>query len=256
MNGKMIRDYILNVSFENHLRNLPVAFSHCDYLYQFYEALAKNYTDASLIFGEDEGAQAHYLAIDDHLGLKFKASTQIEDTLHLSTLHKLIINENVASLFKYIDNNHSGCALGIAEGLALANPYKNVIVNFSDYSMLKEDMLSALAFLLDQGTRISNLIVMINACTYKGVRSLERVINSFYKSTSLKTYFIDGHKWDIRPYNEFLTDVAKAAKVVVFNTTLGYGITEFIENPEYFKYLELQTSEQLKAYQASLSVRN
>lgn len=248
-----IREYILNECFERQWKNIPVAFSMCDYLYQLYKVISNDYSNYYFVNGEVRGACAHYLSLDDHFGFKFKALDTLSENLGAS-INSAFTNALMQTKFKYTDVSNAGNALSVAMGLAWGT-HKKVLCNISDEYFLKENCLSALQYLFNCAYRFPNLFLTINACTYKDNLALENIISSLYKTTDLKTFFIDGHEWKLSLYNEFIKDNSEKPKVIVFNTELGRGIDEFERYPVGYSNKVIPSLDALKHYQEILRIQ-
>jgi len=226
---------LLEYSFKHKLAHIPSALS----MYNYLECLFEHYIDKEdiIILGKPFGAQAYYLI--------WKEMGWLDDIDNLSVGVK---HEEI----DFIDYSEEtiGNALGVAIGMAIAQPQKQVFVNITDATLQMGNTLEAIQFIGHHN--IHNILVTIDYNGNQVTGSTDEIIGvdgveSLFRDYKWNVYHsIDGNdfedccntlqKWDTEYHYEkkFLRP-----SVIYFHTTKGYGVPYMKKNPKEWHYKKL-----------------
>ena len=230
----MIAQELLEYSYEQQLTHIPSALSMLDYVdFLFTNEIVTR--DDFIVIGKPFGAQAYYLTwrrlgwLDqiEHLGVGVKHD-EIE--------------------FVDYGEETMGNALGVATGIAMANPSKRVWVNITDATLQMGNTLEAIQFI--GHNQIKNIFLTIDyndkqvtGSTHE-VLSVDPVIEMF-KGYGWRGKLIDGHN-----YNEMSKVFYKLSdeqpNVVVCKTKKGNGVKSFLQEPKKWHYKKIETEKELQ----------
>jgi transketolase len=183
----------------------------------------KPYRD-KIVLGKPFGSQAYYL-IWRHLG-------------YLDDITDLSMGVKHAEI-DFVDYSEEtmGNALGVAAGIAMANPNQRVWVNLTDATLQMGSTLEAIQYI--GHNNIKNIIVAVdnNNCQVTGntsdVLSIAPVIDFFSKN-----------KWDVVQCNghdesaidDLFPMTLSAPTATVYNTIKGYGVSYMENDPMKWHY--------------------
>ena len=136
---------LLEYSFKHNLAHIPSALSMYTYIQEIFGRYIKE--DDIIIIGKPFGAQAYYLV--------WKELGWIDDIDNLSVGVK-------HSEIPFVDYSEEtiGNALGVAIGMAIANPKKRVYVNITDATLQMGNTLEAIQFIGQN--KLSNIFVSVD----------------------------------------------------------------------------------------------
>ena len=225
---------IIQYSFKNNLSHIPSALSMLQYLnflfkYHFVEK------DDIIILGKPFGAQAYYL-IWKNLGWL----DNIEE-LGAGVKHDEI---------SFVDYSEEtiGNALGVAIGMAIAEPQKKVWVNLTDATLQMGNTLEAIQYIGQH--KITNIVVTIDnnnmqvTGTTRDVIAVDPIFKMFedYDWDSYHCHLGNDYdevhsildEWNIT-YEEFKCKPS----VIIFDTIKGFGVSYMEKNPKAWHYKKL-----------------
>lgn len=244
-----LRREILQASFKNKWSHIPSAFSHCDYILNFCKAL--NPENTKIIFGKPFGAQGYYIPLK-HFGF-IDTYDNLSEGLKISEVKCV---SKYPEMFEFSEET-IGNALGVAIGVALANPTKVIWCNISDASLQMGQTLEALLFILEHSKELKNLNVSIDYNGWQVLTELNPditpIIDIIYNSNKIRATFCSGHVFDEEHDNSDLTlRIHDKASFYVFNTVKGKGIQDFERNPKYWHYQSISTIDELERLEGSI----
>jgi len=227
---------LLKFSFDNKLSHIPSALSMIDYVQVlFEEEIVKPYRD-HIIIGKPFGAQTYYL-----LWKKLGFLTNIE-TLSVGVKHDEI------DFVKYGEET-MGNALGVAIGVALAEPDKRVWVNLSDATLQMGNLLEALQFIGHH--RLKNILVTVDYNNSQVTGSINDIL-----SVDPVIDLCKGYGWNVQePNGHELLNIKEAynkidnslPNIVFFKTIKGHGFRSMIKDIKKWHYKKIETLEELQS---------
>lgn len=238
-----LRYEILTATYENGWSHIPSAFSHVDYIWNFCKTL--NSENTKIVFGKPFGAQGYYIPFL-HSGI-INSYEGLSEGVKIQELKERSKYQN---LFEFSEET-IGNALGVAIGVALANPTKTIWCNISDAALQMGQTLEALLFVFEHANKLRNLNVSID---YNGWQVLSEltpditpIIEMIYKSDKIRAVFCSGHDFSEENDNIDLSlGIFDKPTFYVFNTTKGKGITLLESNPKYWHYQGINSLDSLK----------
>lgn len=228
-----IHKQLLEYSYKQKLTHIPSALSMLDYVdFLFTHEIVTR--DDLIVIGKPFGAQTYYL-----------------------TWQRLGWLDNIESLgvgvkhdeIDFVDYGEEtmGNALGVAIGMAIANPDKRVWVNITDATLQMGNTLEAIQFI--GHNQISNILLTIDyndkqvTGSTHSVLTVDPVIDLF-KGYNWRTRTVDGHTQRelAKVFHNITTD---QPNVVVCKTNKGHGVKSFLHDPKKWHYKKIESQEEL-----------
>lgn len=219
---------LMSFSRDHKLTHVPSALSMLTYIDTiFTNKLIVPYRDR-IVIGKPFGSQAYYL-IWRRLGY-------IDDIESLSVGVK-------HSEIDFVDYGEEtmGNALGVATGIAIANPDQTVWVNITDATLQMGSTLEAIQYI--GHNNIKNIIMTVdnNDCQVTGR-------TSSVLSTTPVIDFIYNNRWDVTecPGHEpqAILDMYPTTtlnpQAIIYNTTKGYGVSYMEQDPITWHYKPIE----------------
>ena len=231
---------LLEYSFKNNLSHIPSALSMLDYIDVLFSEKFVTPED-NIVIGKPFGSQAYYL-----VWRKLGYIKNIE-LLSVGVKHEEI---------PFVDYGEEtmGNSLGVAVGIALANPKKRVWVNVSDATLQMGNMLEAIQFIGHNSIKNIFLTIDYNNAQVTGkindVLRIDPVINLF-EEYDWFVQEVHGHdKTDLK--NKFMNLSNKLPNVVFCHTKKGHGIRSIEEDIKKWHYKKIETLNELQSLVAEL----
>lgn len=231
-----ISNRILQYSFDHQLTHVPSALSMLTYIdVLFTNEYIKPYRDR-IVLGKPFGSQAYYILWKD-LGYL----TEIED-LSVGVKHDEI---------KFVDYGEEtmGNALGVATGIALANPQQLVWVNITDATLQMGSTLEALQYIGHH--RIYNVLVTVDYNNMQVTGFTDNVLTvdpiiDMCRGYDWLTYDVEGHdvdkikeNWN-HSVNSPLSRNQPRPRIFFFKTTKGHGVPYMEKDPVKWHYKPME----------------
>jgi transketolase len=232
MNAKKLLEY----SYENGLRHIASALSMLDYVdVLFAEEHVKPYRD-HIVIGKPFGAQAYYLVW--------------QEQGHLGKIDDLSVGVKHDELF-FVDYGEEtmGNALGVAAGIALANPDKRVWVNISDATLQMGNALEALQFI--GHNKISNIFVTVDYNNSQVTGAVADILPVKPIIQLCRHYYwwvqeVNGH--DRAALSNAFNNLADTVPNIVFCVTeKGHGVEQIREDLKKWHYKKIETLTELQS---------
>lgn len=224
------REQILRYSYEHGLTHIASALSQADYIYElFTKELVVPYRD-KIVIGKVFGAQSYTLVwkelgyVDDIDGITFIEHDK----------------------FPFVDfaEYTLGNSLGVAAGIAIANPDQMVWVNISDGALQMGNTLEAIQFIGHHKLNNIQLTVDFNGGQVTG--RTEDVLDVRPVISLLESY-----GWDIQ-HDLDSFGVGCVPRAYIMNNPKGKGVKTMEENIRLWHYRKIETSEELQSLVAEL----
>jgi len=219
---------LLEFSYENKLTHVPSALSMLTYIdVLFTNEHIKPYRD-KIVLGKPFGSQAYYLV--------WKRLGYLNDIESLS----IGVKHNEIDFVEYSEET-MGNALGVAAGIAIANPNQKVWVNLTDATLQMGSTLEAIQYI--GHNNIKNIIVAIdnNNCQVTGatsdILSTQPVIDFFFNN---KWDVIQCNGHDASAINDMFPVTLSAPTATVYNTIKGYGVGYMQSDPVKWHYKPME----------------
>lgn len=220
---------LVDYSYTHQLTHVPSALSMLTYVdVLFRQKIIVPYRDR-IVLGKPFGSQAYYL-IWQELGY-----LETIDTLSVGVKHDEI---------EFVDYGEEtmGNALGVAIGIAIANPEQKVWVNITDATLQMGSTLEAIQYA--GHNKINNIILTVdnNNCQVTGNTS-----DIIPVTPSIK--FIGENMWDTVQCNGhdphaikdlFMRFDSQCPKAYIFNTVKGYGVPYMEADPIKWHYRPIE----------------
>lgn len=230
---------LLEYSYDHKLSHIPSALSMLDYVDVLFTNGFVTPND-KIVIGKPFGAQAYYL-VWRKLG-------------YLVDIEKLGVGIKHDEI-DFVDYSEEtmGNALGVATGIAIANPDKRVWVNISDAALQMGNTLEALQFI--GHNNIKNVFVTVD---YNGaqVTGYTSDILSVHPVKDMCRHYhwwvqeVDGHdKAKLKLAFGNLIDTS--ANIVFCNTRKGNGVNEMIKDIKKWHYKKIETWTELQSLVAA-----
>jgi len=225
---------LLTYSYKQSLSHIPSALSMLDYVnVLFTEKVIVPHRDHILI-GKPFGAQAYYLVWQ-----KLGYLTEIAN-LSVGVKHDEI---------PFVDYGEEtmGNALGVATGIAIANPDKRVWVNITDASLQMGTVLEALQFI--GHNKIKNIFVTVDYNNAQVTGDVNDILSvapciEFCKKYSWWVQEVDGHDKDkLKSAFNNLTD--SLPNIVFCKTVKGHGVDKMTTDIKTWHYKKISSLEEL-----------
>lgn len=218
-------EQLLRFSYENKLTHVPSALSMLTYVETiFNNKLIVPYRDR-IVLGKPFGSQAYYL-VWQKLGY-------IEDITNLSVGVK-------HSEIDFVDYGEEtmGNALGVATGIAIAQPDQRVWVNITDATLQMGSTLEALQYI--SHNNINNIIVTVDYNNMQVTGATNDVLNvdpviSFCSSANWSTHITDGHDYD-KIKTPWLSTRPMRPVIIFYKTIKGFGVDYMMNDPVKWHY--------------------
>jgi transketolase N-terminal domain/subunit len=231
----MIAKELLEYSYKNKLSHIPSALSMLDYVnFLFSEEVVKR--DDIIVIGKPFGAQAYYL-IWQRLGWLDNI-----ESLSVGVKHDEI---------DFVDYGEEtmGNALGVAIGMALANPEKQVWVNITDATLQMGNTLEAIQFI--GHNQIKNILLTIDYNNKQVTGNTEDVLSvepiyDLFLNYKWRTQGVDGHS--VKGLSNVFSRLDNNQPNVVFcYTDKGHGVQTFLEEPKKWHYQKIESQRELQS---------
>ena len=220
---------LLEHSYNKQLTHVPSALSMLTYVRTLFKnEFIKPYRDR-IVLGKPFGSQAYYLI--------WKELGYLDDIEGLS----MGVKHNEIEFVDYSEET-MGNALGVAAGIAMANPDQRVWVNLTDATLQMGSTLEAIQFIGHH--RLNNIILSVdyNNCQVTGSTSdiipVKPVIN-FFRECRWDVIECDGHnETEIREsfYERF--DAFPCA--FIYKTIKGFGVGYMENDPVKWHYRPME----------------
>lgn len=222
-----LQDVIL-YSYNNKLTHVPSALSMLTYLdVLFTNNYIVPYRDR-IVLGKPFGSQAYYI-LWQKLGYL-----------------KNIVNLSVGVKHSEIDfvdygEETMGNALGVAIGIAIANPLQRVWVNITDATLQMGSTLEALQYI--GHNQISNIVVTVDYNNMQVTGETDQVLTVNPLINMCDEYgwcvrVIAGH--DREAIQESWVDDLDQPKIFFYKTIKGHGVDYMVNNPVEWHYKPIQ----------------
>lgn len=243
----LIKD-ALDISFDLHLGHIPSALSQIEFLadiFEYFDHVRKSFgIKTNIILGKPFGAQAYY-AIWKKLGYildsdikNFSAGVKCSECKFVTFSEETI-----------------GNALGVAIGVALADPQNITYCNLSDASLQMGATQEALLFLFQHSKELRNLVVTIDynnsqvlgKCSdIVNVDPILKMISDSSQGCSCKSFDYIENTSTLNPniLNHEILSENKGPKIFIMRTLKGKGIKD-IQKSEWH-YRKISSLEELK----------
>lgn len=228
MDLDVITNRLLKHSYDKRLTHVPSALSMLTYVYTLFSCgYIKPYRDR-IVLGKPFGSQAYYLV--------WKYLGYLDDITELS----MGVKHTEIDFVDYSEET-MGNALGVAAGIAMANPDQKVWVNLTDATLQMGSTLEAIQYI--GHNNIKNIIVAVdnNNCQVTGntseVLSVTPVIDFFFNN-----------KWDVLQCNGhcemLIQDCFPRAPIfptaVMYKTIKGFGVDYMEKDPIKWHYKPIE----------------
>jgi transketolase len=221
---------LLKYSYDNRLTHVPSALSMLTYIDTlFSEKYIVPYRDR-IILGKPFGSQAYYL-LWEKLGY-------IQDIDNLS----VGVKHNEVDFVDYSEET-MGNALGVATGIAIANPNQSVWVNLTDATLQMGSTLEALQYIGHH--LIKNIVVTVDYNNMQVTGVTDNVLTvapiiDMCRGYHWNVYEIDGH--NVNDIKEQWPDSHRfrLPRIFFFRTTKGYGVPYMEKDPVKWHYKPIE----------------
>jgi transketolase len=216
-------------SFKNKLTHVPSALSMLTYInILFTQEYVKPYRDR-IVLGKPFGSQAYYL-VWKKLGYLDNI-----DNLSMGVKHEEI---------SFVDYGEEtmGNALGVAAGMAIANPTQIVWVNITDATLQMGSTLEALQYI--GHNELNNILLTVdnNNCQVTGKTS-----DVLHVGPVLD--FIHNNNWDVvtcdghcgATIKDTYTQRSNFPRAFIYNTIKGYGVPYMECDPVKWHYRPIES---------------
>jgi len=221
-------DTLLEYSYKKKLTHVPSALSMLTYIDTlFTNKLVVPYRDR-IVLGKPFGSQAYYLV--------WKKLGYLDDIETLS----MGVKQSEIDFVDYSEET-MGNALGVATGIAIANPSQRVWVNLTDATLQMGSTLEAIQYI--GHNNIKNIIVAIdnNNCQVTGK-------TSDILSTQPVIDFLLNNRWDVIQcnghdecaINDLFPTILSTPTATVYNTVKGYGVGYMKSDPVKWHYKPME----------------
>lgn len=220
---------LIRHSYKHKLTHVPSALSMLTYVnVLFSNEFVRPYRDA-IVLGKPFGSQAYYLV--------WKKLGYLDDIDNLS----MGVKHEEIDFVNYGEET-MGNALGVAIGIAIANPTQTVWVNLTDATLQMGSTLEAIQYI--GHNKLDNILMTVdnNNCQVTGKTSdvlcVEPVVN-FIHNNKWDVVTCDGH-CDITIKDMFVPR-GEFPRAFVYNTTKGYGVPYMEQDPVKWHYRPIET---------------
>lgn len=224
---------LLEYSFKQQLTHIPSALSMLDYVdFIFSNNVVTQHN--KIVIGKPFGSQAYYL-VWRRLGW-------------LDNIEKLGVGVKHDEI-EFVDYGEEtmGNALGVAIGMAIADPSNRVWVNITDATLQMGNTLEAIQFI--GHNQIKNIFLTVDynnrqvTGNTQNVLSVDPVVELF-KNYKWRTRIVDGHnQLELTKVFHRITD--DQPNVVICKTNKGHGVKSFLHDPKKWHYKKIENQEEL-----------
>lgn len=228
-----IKKELLEYSYKQQLTHIPSALSMLDYVdFLFSHEIVTR--DDIIVIGKPFGAHAYYLT--------WRRLGWLNDIEQLG----VGVKHDEIDFVDYGEET-MGNALGVATGMAIANPNKQVWVNITDATLQMGNTLEAIQFI--GHNQIKNIFLTIDYNDKQVTGSTHDVLNvdpvvELFKGYNWRGKLIDGHneKEMSKVFYKLSND---HPNVVICKTTKGHGVKSFIRDAKKWHYKKIESQEEL-----------
>lgn len=215
---------LVQFSKENKLTHVPSALSMLTYIDTiFTNRLIVPYRDR-IVIGKPFGSQAYYLT--------WRRLGYVDDieTLSVGVKHSEI---------DFVDYGEEtmGNALGVACGIAIANPEQTVWVNITDATLQMGSTLEAIQYIGHNNIKNITMTVDNNNCQVTGKTSdvlATSPVISFMLNNGWNVTECPGH--DHQKILDMYPTITHNPRAIIYNTTKGYGVSYMESDPVTWHY--------------------
>jgi transketolase len=224
---------LLEYSFKQQLTHIPSALSMLDYVdFMFSNDVVTR--DNKIVVGKPFGAQAYYL-VWRRLGW-------------LDNIEKLGVGVKHDEI-EFVDYGEEtmGNALGVAIGMAIADPNNRVWVNITDATLQMGNTLEAIQFI--GHNQIKNILLTVDYNNRQVTGNTQNVLTvdpviELFKNYKWRTRIVDGHNQsELSKVFHRITD--DQPNVVICKTNKGHGVKSFLHDPKKWHYKKIESQEEL-----------
>lgn len=229
-----MQELLLEYSYKQQLTHIPSALSMLDYVnFIFSNGIVTK--EDKIVIGKPFGAQAYYLV--------WRELGWLDKIEHLS----VGVKHDEIDFVDYGEET-MGNALGVATGMAIANPDKRVWVNITDATLQMGNTLEAIQFI--GHNQVKNILLTIDyndrqvTGNTNNVLTVDPVVDMF-KNYNWRTKIVDGHNQG-ELAKVFYKITSDQPNVIVCKTNKGHGVKSFLRDPKKWHYKKIETKEELQ----------
>ena len=223
-------DQLIEYSRVNRLSHIPSALSMLTYVDTLFTKKCIVPFRDKIILGKPFGSQAYYL-VWKKLG-------------YIDNIERLSIGVKHQEI-EWVDYGEEtmGNALGVATGIAIANPCKLVWCNLTDATLQMGSTLEALQYI--GHNKISNIVVTVDYNNMQVTGSTDQVlavspIINMCSEYGWDTRVVDGHDAESIHRNWVMT--TDQPKIYFYRTIKGYGVDYMKNNPVLWHYKTIDSN--------------
>ena len=219
---------IVQFSRDNQLTHVPSALSMSTYIeILFTNQLVKPYRDR-IVIGKPFGSQAYYI-----IWKKLGYISNIE-TLSVGVKHDEI---------DFVDYGEEtmGNALGVAAGIAIANPKQMVWCNLTDATLQMGSTLEALQYI--GHNQLANIVTTVDYNNMQVTGATDQVLSVHPIINMCSDYnwnikFIDGH--NKRLIKDNWSTTSERPNIYFYKTVKGFGVDYMEKDPVTWHYRPIE----------------
>lgn len=223
-----MKSKLLKFSYENKLTHVPSALSMLTYIdVLFRDEYIKPFRDR-IVLGKPFGSQAYYVVWRD-LG-------------YLDNIEKLSLGVKHSEI-EFVDYSEEtmGNALGVAAGIALANPSQRVWVNLTDATLQMGSTLEAIQYI--GHNNLKNIVMTVDYNNYQVTGNTSEVL-----SVDPVIDFLANNKWSvIECQGHHEGDIQARFPIspthpvaIIYKTTKGHGVDYMEADPIKWHYRPME----------------
>lgn len=234
-----ITNEILTNSYKRNDGHIPSALSMLNYVFEVSKLINKGET--SIVIGKPFGAMAYYTT--------WKRLGWIDTDTNLLELPYGIHDKSYSDGLPFVDYSEEtmGNALGVATGIALTKQF--TWCNISDAALQMGNTLEPLLYLSQLSHNGLPLLLTVDynnsqvTGTINNINSIDPVIGML-ESSNVTLHVIEQSSefWNDLDLNDIVEDAKNPLTppvVVLFKTTKGYPILDYVDNPSFYHYIKL-----------------
>jgi len=224
----MMIEELLKFSYHRQLTHVPSALSMLTYVDTLFRCnYVKPYRD-KIVLGKPFGSQAYYVVWRD---LRYLDNL---DNLSMGVKHNEI---------DFVDYSEEtmGNALGVASGIAIANPDQMVWVNLTDATLQMGSTLEAIQYI--GHNNLKNIVMTVDYNNYQVTGNTSEVL-----SVAPVIDFLSNNKWDVIQCNghcetsirDCFPRTRDLPTAVIYKTVKGLGVNYMEEDPIKWHYRPME----------------
>ena len=221
-------EQLVRYSYDHQLTHVPSALSMLTYVnHMFTNRHVEPYRDM-IVLGKPFGSQAYYII--------WKNLNWLDEIDHLSVGVK---HEEIE--FVTYGEETMGNALGVATGIAIARPCRNVWVNISDATLQMGSTLEAIQYI--GHNKLSNIHLSVDGNDMQVTGSTTNVLSvtpviSLFRDYGWNLQVVDGHDELAIASSMYNIDQTKP-NVTYYNTKKGNGVDIMERDPVTWHYKKI-----------------